>query len=764
MKRILPYLVSIFLGLIIFSSLGHAFAQPVGTTTTPSDGTWVNDTDVTFVGKVGARSGQFLDWTLQNYKWEKNISSGEVSPISTFWSQIRNIVYAFFTLFVLITAFVLVVTRGRSITIKKFIPRFILIVFLVTFSFALVQFIYQIGDVIQGFFFSVPCLKGETAGCGPSVLISQKNLLNIGFNYPDFIGYRKFGAAFDESAFISLLLIKLTAITYYVMAGVLLIRKIILWFFIIISPIFPLLLLYAPVRNTGKLWVGEFFRWLLYAPLFAILLQGLVYVWKVGIPLLFTTTTDKIVYPTAINILLGGPGQTLSLENSVNNQNTFALYVVALLMLWVVIILPFLLLQIFLDYIHGYSFSENPFISQLINNGSNLLGRGNGQSPVSPSPLPSSSQPAGMARSLPFEKKISIPQVHMEGITSQLSNLKTMQTQALSLANLSMPSMRDIAKLETASFSKDIGKHSEVAKYHESLEKIGNPKTITSSVERQKYTSIKDKLVKESHEGNQVATSILNAASTVTKTGIINKEQEIAKLTNTLSQIANPALAPAEQQQKLASIKDQLEKAKEQGDPVATQLVDAMSKGKEGVNEDLEQKIKEAKERGNSIAALIMQEAGILNIKEPSGAFPVINRVQQVSLDDYESVKKMWIENYQNLDTPRQISRKEWVVSDIDKINQTVNYLASSDPQNVKKGMESVGNILPFLLIGGFSQTEVIAYLKAKLEAAKTVLADLGKKDEEEDTMLNKSTKKEDKLKEMTTEEKMEEEEVNTDE
>ncbi|MCL4386804.1 hypothetical protein M1307_00215, partial [Patescibacteria group bacterium] len=751
---------SFILGLVLFSSSGQVFAQtPAGSTTTPSDGTWVNDTDVTFVGKVGARSGQFLDWTLQNYKWEKNIGPGEVSPISTFWSQIRNIVYAFFTLFVLITAFILVVTRGRSITIKKFIPRFILIVFLVTFSFALVQFIYQIGDVIQGFFFSVPCLKGETTGCGANILISQKNLLNIGFNYPDFVGYRKFGAAFDESAFISLLLIKLTAVTYYVMAGVLLIRKIILWFFIIISPIFPLLLLYSPVRNTGKIWVGEFFRWLLYAPLFAILLQGLVYVWKVGIPLLFTTSTDKIVYPTAINILLGGPGQTLSLENSVNNQNTFALYVVALLMLWVVIILPFLLLQIFLDYIHSYSFSENPVISQLINNGSSLLGRGTGRTPVSPAPLPSSSQPAGMARSLPFEKKISIPQANMEGITSQLSNLKTMQNQVLTLTNLSMPSMRDIAKLETASLSKDISRHSEAATWLPSWEKIGNPKTIASAVERQKYTSIKDKLVKESQEGNQVAASILNAASTVTKTGIVNKEQEITKLTNTLSQIANPTLAPAEQQQKLATIKDQLEKAKAQGDPVATKLVEAMSKGKEGVTEDLEQVIKEAKEKGSSIAAEVMQQAGMLEVKEPSGLFPVVNRVQQVSLDDYESVKKMWIENYQKLDAPAQTSRKEWVASDIEKINQAVNYLASSDSQNVKKGMESVGNILPFLLIGGFSQTEVIAYLKAKLEAAKTVLADLSKKDEEEDTMLGKETKKEEKLKEMTTEAKIEEKE-----
>ena len=754
MKKLLPYLISFTLCLIIFSSTGLAFAQTVGTTTTPSDGTWVNDTDVTFVGKVGARSGQFLDWTLQNYKWEKNIGSGEVSPISTFWAQIRNIVYAFFTLFVLITAFALIITRGRSITIKKFIPRFILIVFLVTFSFALVQFIYQIGDVIQGFFFSVPCLKGETVGCGPSVLISQKNLLNIGFNYTDFIGYRRFGATYDESAFISLLLIKLTAATYYVMAGVLLVRKIILWFFIIISPIFPLLLLYAPIRNTGKIWLGEFFRWLLYAPLFAILLQGLVYVWKVGIPLLFTTSTQKIVYPTAINILLGGPGQTLSLENSVNNQNTFALYVVALLMLWVIIILPFLLLQIFLDYLNNYSFSENPYIAQLLSSGSGLLGK-NGQSPVSPAPLPSSHQPAGMARSLPFAQKISIPEVNTEGVMNQLSNLKSSQTQVMSLTNLSLPTMKDIAKFETASLTKDIGRHEEMAKYHESLEKIGNPRTIASAVERQKYLSIKDKLIQESQQGNQAASSILAAASTVTKTGIIDKEQESLKLVSTLSQIANPQTAPAETKQKLQAVKEQLEKAKVQGDPLATTLLDAMSKGKDGVNEDLKDKIKEAKERGNSVASLIMQEAGLLEIKEPSGAFPAVNRVQQVSIDDYESVKKMWVENYQNLDVPKQQSRKEWVSTDVEKINQAINYLVSADPQNVKKGMESVGNILPFLLIGGFSQTEVIAYLKAKLEAAKTVLADLGKKDEEEETMLDSTKKKEDKPKEMTAEAKI---------
>ncbi|PIZ97701.1 MAG: hypothetical protein COX78_04325, partial [Candidatus Levybacteria bacterium CG_4_10_14_0_2_um_filter_35_8] len=90
-----------------------------------------------------------------------------------------------------------------------------------------------------------------------------------------------------------------------------------------------------------------------------------------------------------------------------------------------------------------------------------------------------------------------------------------------------------------------------------------------------------------------------------------------------------------------------------------------------------------------------------------------------------------------------------WINNDVNKITEAINLLVSTDPQNVKKGMESVGNILPFLLIGGFSQTEVIAYLKAKLEAAKSIVGKLKQNQEEEDTMLG-VREKEEKAKEMT--------------
>ena len=761
MKKFLPKLILV-LFLVIASYLflhnsSNAFAQTAPSPSAiPADGTWVSDPDVTFVGKVGARAGSFLDWTLQNYNWA--FVTGGQNPIANFWATIRNIVYAFLALFVLVTAFILIITRGRNVTLMKFIPRFILIIVLITFSFALTQFIYQIIDIVQGFFLRNP----DPSSVSAHPFIWQGNLLYIGFDYQNFLGYRIYGAVYDESAFISLLLVKLTAITYYVMVGILLLRKIILWFFIIISPIFPLLLLYSPIRNTGKIWIGEFFRWLLYAPLFSIFLSGLVYIWMHGIPLQFNFN-QALVYPTSINILLGGPGQTLSLTNSLNNSNTFAQYIVALLMLWVVIILPFLLLQIFLDYLNTVSIGDNNMIRQLMTTGSSFIGRG--PTPP-PAPLPLSSQPTGMARSIPFTAKVEIPQMHSENISSQIANLRSVQSsnEILRLTSLSVPTMQDIARYETSAISSDISRHAEIAKMHETLERIANPAVISAPMEKQRYAMVKNKLVAEGQKGDPLATSILSAANTVStsSSSILSKQQELSKLNTALAHIQNPDFADPAEKQKLVAIKEQLAQAEQNGDPLATSILTASKKGK-GADDDLKQKLKEAKERGNSLAAMVLAEAGILELKKTAAdSFPVVNRVQSVNLDDYESVKKLWVENYQKLEPPKALgkerNRKEWISADVDKITETMNLLVSTDPQNVKKGMESVGSILPFLLIGGFSQTEVIAYLKAKLEAAKEVLSGLSSKEEEENTTLDNAKKHEEKPKEMEEQEEIKEE------
>lgn len=741
--------------------------------------TWAPDSEVTFAGKFAVRANDFLKWTLKNFEWSKLNSSISTNPFSVFWSTILKIVYALALLLVLISAMVMIISRGRSLTIMRFIPRFILVLFLATFSFSLIQIIYQTTDIVQGFFLK----KGD------GTFISVQDLLNMDFGYKEFIGYRLTGAIFDESVFVSLLLVKLTALTYYIMSGVLLIRKVILWFFLIVSPVFPLLLLYYPIRNTAKIWIGEFFRWLLYAPIFAIFLSGLVTFWTVYIPLFFDPNgvgdPRAIVYPTAVNILLGGPGQDVSKINSINLPDTFILYVVSLLMLWAVIILPFILLRIFLDYLFSFSFNDVSNIRQFINTSLPFFGKygfggagGNPSPPVVPVSPPSAT---GIARSIPFINKLSIPVVKPAKIPVFEQNVNNFTTsnsiqrvmdrtrEILRGADITIPTIKDIARIDSDFNSSDTRKINEVKILTERLEKLSNPSVIGIPSEIHEYNNARDELRKETVlNNNSFAQTILSAAAKVTE------QKEISRISEKLKQIINPAnISSPQERLQFAEIKNQL--IRESNNSVFAQSVLSsintitnQSKTKE-ITETKEVlgKLEAEKQKGNTLASNILSAVapsrtgvisngvkGEIGQVRPAAAFPVINRVQTVSMDDYEAIKEMWIDNYKKQEVPVvnqgiQRERKDWINEDKDSITETINLLSSSDQSKVKKGMEMVGNILPFLLIGGFSQTEVIAYLKAKLQAAKTVLSEIGIKEEEEETTVGIQQKSGEKEKEM---------------
>lgn len=818
--------------------------------TLPQEGSWITDNEVTKIGKNAVRSGNLLDWTLQDYQWASSSAQQySTSSLVSFWLTIQRIVYALFLFVILVTAFMLIVTRGRSLSAKRFLPRFLLVVLLVTFSFSLVQFLYQIVDIFQGFFLKNP--QGN--------IISSKDLLYIGFDYKNFQGIRVFGASYDESALMSLLLVKLTAFTYYVMAILLIFRKIILWFLIIISPVFPLLLLFYPLRNTAKIWIGEFFRWLLYAPLFAIFLSGLVKLWQspFGLPLLFNFKGAGLneTYPTAVNILIGGPGQKVFLHNSVNLPDTFALYLVALLMLWVIIILPFILLQIFLDNLMAFNYKDNPLIKQAYT----LMNNRAGLPPKLPIVPVGPQAPAGLARSVPFGRKFDMPAAanlaktipitagQQKEVPRSISQSMNKQAVVMNLTNLSIPTMRDVARFERATLSKDTRLAQEISRTKQTLIQVANPASNSSSVERDRYRQIREKLVTQVREGNMVASTVLNAASTYNN--FSNQNSTIStnnSLTNLIKNIASPAIAASKRDtEKISQIKEQLTKEVAAGNQFAQTILNTVNTystnqvtqiqqllqsianpeavsdvKKREVYTSLREKITQAEKSGNQLAGLLSkslekstsqeqvksiqnqlleaaargeplateilsksnstsstsekdmvhlqtvlesaakggdplattllqmltserkseQEAPVdAKSKLKTGTFPVVNRIQQVSLDDYEAVKKMWKENYKDLSVPEsmgQITRKQWVTGEVADIQETISLLSSANPQDIEEGMKHVSDILPFLLIGGFSQTEIIAYLKAKMEAGKSILEE-GVINEEEDMLLN---------------------------
>lgn len=841
MKKILPIIISIA---FIVATLIHPaaiFAQKIGQGQTTPDSRWVIDPEVTFIGKNARRSGDFLNWTLKNYNWVcvKKINDRQCddsnNPIAKYWSLIvLYIVVPLLFVVILATSIVIIVTRGKSLTIMRFIPRFIAVVLLIVFSYSLLQFLYQFTDLIQGFF-----LRSNIANACPPECISDKDLLYVGWDYTNFVGLRLLGDKYAESAFISLLLTKLTALTYFVMVFLLLVRKIILWFFIIVSPIFPILLLYYPVRNTGKIWIGEFFRWLLYAPLFAIFLNGLVYLWRNQIPLVFGNpnigNATKIEYPTAVNILLGGPKQYVTPTNSVNLVETFALYVVSLIMLWIVILLPWILLQIFLDYAQNFAPGDTAVMKTLVNLATSHPSGGGGSKP------PSST---GSAMSMPFTKKFSIPtnlqpgptgaarEINAQGATinanqsratiatanvatANIADIANVNAKTLQLANLKLPSMRDIAKFDIAVTSQDQSKLQEVNLSAQSLAQIANPIVVTNTVDRERITEIREKIVQQSQKGNRVASSILNGAnassrsiaqvanpkvksilaqmanpslatsaskekmdklhtllqkestqsksqvassilsvtektsdkevekiksqlqqsshSQVSKSvtsAIVQSTQTSAQIQGVIQQVSNPnSVTKTADREQVVQLKKTLEKASKEGNQLASSILSVNEKTSLSDIEALQQRIQDAKDKGEPVAAEV---AALANVTGAT-TLPMVNRVQTVKQEDYQAVKDMWKQNYQNLEVPQGMagSRADWIKDDIAGIDETIGLLSSSEQDKVQQGMDQVSNLLPFLLVGGFSQTEIVSYLKAKQDAAKEVSKALTIEEEE---------------------------------
>lgn len=667
---------------------------------------WQCDNEVTFTGKLAARSREVLNWLLVNYRWS-NIQANQPTPFDNIWVFIRNVVYAILLLLILVAAFLMIITRGRSLTVRRFLIRFVFIALMVWFSFSMVKTIYDLTDIVQSFFINVTH-QGQT-GATP---IQTVDLLNISFKYDEFWGYRKPGLRFDESAITSLILVKVTAATYYTMFIILIVRKIILWFFILVSPIFPLLLFIKPIRNTAKIWVGEYFRWVLYGPLFMIFLRGLVEIWRFGprgqsgIPLVMDLAKAysnpdpaTLQYPTAINILLGGPGKfALAGNQNINFTETFVLYVVALIMLWMVIIMPWLLLKIFLDMCCNEGVGQS--LMSLINRPNSPWSPFMNRPPVGPtSPGVPPSGAAGLAKSLPMTrfKHTPVTEIQQSLVAAQeeaeaqqaqqsqaqassiatninsmagqsssdayqgfgqlisggqplkIPDLQTGQVTAelLSATDLSIPTMQDIAKYEAAMMSKSSSApaSAEVSKMNEMLSRLAGTSKLTSPAESGHYSQVRERIIQESHKGNAVAKSLASAAA-------------------------------------------------------------------------------------------------------PVGSVPIPenNEVQQVNLDDYEEVKKTWMDNYRNLETPSAPDgspqpRSKWLKQEVGQIPQIIDMLLSGDPQVQQQGMQKVSQVLPFLLLGGFSKAEIVSYLKAKLEAAKAVLGEVlqveQKKDEEE-TMIDR--------------------------
>ena len=747
MKKLLPVLIFVFIFFLITQLLitNYSFAQAPTATPTPDPGfsttdEWVFDPIVTELGKNSERSRELLYWAFAH----SPIYNAPV--LGQMWGYVRNIVYLFFVLIIVVAGVGYIFFKNWKVpeifsgisppivsSVVKFIVKLAVILIYATFSYVLVLGLIQFGEVLMRFFiekvggcnlFNVKFITGAgTERCvWPGDPGFQQVIMDMEKNYTDFVGYRNTNVMNLDMVNTSVFVIRLTNLTYNVMAALLILRHVILWFMLILAPFLALLVPFIFIRNIGWIWIGVFFQWLFYGPLMALFVAGLTRIWQAGIPYQFDfSRVDKDIgqiFPTSINILYGGPAQTLTPTNSANYIDTYAEYIIALIMLWACLFLPWLLLRIFRDYCCTGGEGQATLRQ--------MLDRMRGQDTPSPPSPPSQKTTIAEAMKLPFRQKAAVPK---KLTLDKITNISKAETQQLAQSmNLSIASLQEVARFEMDQRMQTQVKNN--------LDKISRPERITKSDERERFSQVRSELSTRAARGDRTAQKLLSAARKDSK-GVFKVTPAIVSPRVEKRVISDTAQKTKISESKISKI---VQTASMTGaGPERTKIIARQT----GVSEDKVSQVLKT----------------IPTITKPAVIAPPA-KPPMVTVEDYEEVKKMWTNHYQEGEVPvseNVKNRVDWLTKDIKKLTNALNLLTSTTEENKQKGIEEVANILPFLLLGGFSDLETVTYLKAKLEAAKHTLEIIQKeeeikakaKEEDEDLVTVPAAEKEEKLKEM---------------
>jgi len=704
---------------------------------------WTDDLQVTIEGRAKERARQFIFWVM-------NHPSIDNHPVLTkVWSSARNVSYFLTILVAALLGLGIIIGQKTNyetnIKIWPSVMKIFLSLFYITFSATIVLIFVQISDILMKFFI-------ENLG-GKDLFNTYFNGISQESNY-DFFGIKDLNLGAQEGVRNQLFVLKLTEITYYILGGVFILRKIILWFLLFVSPFLAILFSFSFSKNVGWIWVGVFFQWVFYGPLMALFLGALATIWKAGIPFVFDFsrggTVLGYVYPTATNILWGGPAQKLSILNNINYIDPYAEYIITLIMLWAVIFFPWWLLRTFRDYCcDGINAVKNILMSGL----NNLHG---------PTPSPSIS-PAKLSSFTTREMKME----NIKKIETVEEIKKAKTEEIVSTLNMRANSLTDIARFET---------NKEAVKQ---INYLKNPTQAQTVSDRQKYINIRVELSNRAAKSDSLAGRIVSSVFAPPPQQIKNRLSIINSLpkTNTVSQVVSVRVKlPTEKVQQVSTtavnyinsntqiisqLSQKTSSTEDQVKQVLTLLNQLIDKPAQEIVNQISQETKLEKTKVVSIikeyystvksdVKVIEEIATKINVKPEEvkqvveAQAPIVSEPekhieqtiaipQTVSIDEYEQVKKMWQNQYEKGEIPTTENiktRDAWVENDIVFITNTLNKLLSNDDLLKQQGLDEVGYILPIFMINNLNGEQLVTYLKAKLEAAKTVKELLDKEKE----------------------------------
>jgi len=145
-----------------------------------------------------------------------------------------------------------------------------------------------------------------------------------------------------EQSIFSFFLIVATGLAYFVLALIFILRIVILWALLILSPILFLLGIFRLTRGWFWNWLAIYGKWLLIGPLVALGIAVIVNIWKtVGLPITVNPEFTGDTFQSVSNISFLLPGGTV--PNTLSNTSEMMEYLVFLMMLYIPIFFAFAL-------------------------------------------------------------------------------------------------------------------------------------------------------------------------------------------------------------------------------------------------------------------------------------------------------------------------------------------------------------------------------------------------------------------------------------
>ncbi|MFA5135921.1 MAG: hypothetical protein WC489_00835 [Patescibacteria group bacterium] len=743
---------------------------------------WALDAEITAQGKADERARHFIYWAISKSAIDNH------PTLRIIWDTTKNVALFLFILVAALFGLGLMISQKSNFNLKvevwPIISKIMFGLLYIVFSYAFVIFLVQISEILMKFFI-------ETLGGDKLFNIYFTGSVSQESSYVDFVGCRDLNYRVREAVEAEVMLLKITNITYYVMGVMLILRKILLWFLLFVAPFLALLMPFVFIRNIGWIWIGTFFQWLFYGPLFALFLGAMATIWRNGIPYPFdfsrTHSLSGYIYPTGINLTYGGPAQIgaqrIGPLNTGNYIDTYAEYIITLIMQWAVIFFPWWLLRIFRDYCCDGIYAMKNILMSMYDQTRGAPG------PKPPSPTHPSPTSTGTAMKMPKSTDM-----HVKVRLETMEDVKKTRTEEISKSlNLSMNKITDIARFETNKQT-----HETVKK---NLEYLASPTKAETPTERQKFMNIRTELFNRTVKEDRVAKQILSSISSSRMEQTIHKEKLISSVpqtspitqvvsyktnvsqdkvssvsnsfvssisanNNLINKVSTSSNVSAPQVQTvLTSYKQNMQSAFQASKTINTvsayspslakpgatsvkqmtvppaQIVTNISKETGIEKEKVITVIKETSKVAVADQQTIKEIAQKENLKEEqvrqiiATQTPLVTELEKnieqtvsippsVSIEDYEEVKKMWVQQYEKGEVPvseNLSSREEWLEQDILFITNTLNKLMSSDEKLKNQGVDDLGYILPIFLINNLKGEELAVYLKAKLEAAKHV-------------------------------------------